>query len=64
MSRGTGAPRSGDATVRESLAATGKEFVRGGNVSMVWHELAQWHAGGDRRVARAADNIACRVCSA
>ena len=40
----------GDATVRESLAATGERFVRGGCVSMVWHEHAQRHAGDDRRI--------------
>lgn len=48
--QGARAPRSGDATVRESLAATGKEVACGEYFSMVRHNSAPWHAGGDRRI--------------
>ncbi len=49
--QGAGAPHSGDATVRESLAATGKNLAGGGNAFTDWHEAARRNAGGDRRIA-------------
>jgi hypothetical protein len=46
-----GAPRSGDATVRESLAAAGKDRVRVSGSSTGRYEVRQMNAGGDRRIA-------------
>ena len=45
--QGAGAPRSGDATVREPLAATGKNSGWRGKTYVVWRGVARNHDGGD-----------------
>jgi len=55
--QGAGAPRSGDATVRESLAATGMNLVDGDNALTAMQNKSRKHAGGDRRMAPDADNV-------
>jgi hypothetical protein len=56
-------PRSGDATVRESLAATGKNFKGDSKAFVAWYDIAQRRDGGDRRRSQDADSMACGFCS-
>jgi len=48
--QGAGAPRSGDATDRESLAATGMYVTNCDDSHIIWHVATRKHAGGDRRI--------------
>jgi len=48
--QGAGAPRSGDATDRESLAATGMYVTNRDDSYIILYVATRRHAGGDRRI--------------